>query len=110
MSILIKGMKMPESCLRGGCPLDGSSCTLWEKENWKDSTGPYNGRHKNCPLIPIPDHGDLIDKDALEKDFIDLSEDDWNKKTGTSWAKACEEAADVVFNAPVVIPAERGEA
>ena len=90
MGVYIRNMNMPESC--DVCPIVDACYTTAE-----------------CPLIPVPDHGDLIDRDALEKELIELSDDEWNKKTGTSWARAFEEAADVVYNAPVVIPAERGE-
>ena len=26
-------------------------------------------KHPDCPLVPVPDHGRLIDKDALEQDI-----------------------------------------
>lgn len=83
MSVLIKGMKMPKTCMNGGCPIDGKYCDLW----WKAGGGSY-GRHRDCPLIEIPDHGDLIDRDALN------ATDSWE------WIK---------HGAPVVIPAERSE-
>lgn len=66
MSVLIKGMKMPTSCLRGGCPIEGGSCSLWEDEYWKSPDEPYHMRHPKCPLVEVPTpHGRLIDADAL---------------------------------------------
>lgn len=65
MSILIKGMTMPTSCMRGGCPIDGESCSLWEDKHWKSPDEPYRKRHPNCPLIELPPHGRLIDRDEL---------------------------------------------
>lgn len=64
MSVLIR-MEMPTTC--GNCPVrklwaedDEAQCminrTLWTK---------YSKRNPNCPLIPIPPHGRLIDADAL---------------------------------------------
>ena len=62
MSVLIKGMKMPTSCLNGGCPLDGFACQLWEDKYWSRVESPEKMRHKNCPLIELPDAESEIDK------------------------------------------------
>ena len=35
MSVLLKGYKMPKTCMNAGCPVDGKYCLLW----WK--AGPY---------------------------------------------------------------------
>ena len=93
MDILIKGMEMPQACLKGGCPLDGASCPLWERKHWDSEIGHYVERHKNCPLVAVPDHGDLIDRDTLLR-----------KVQKWYW-----EALETVKNMPVVIPAERSE-
>ena len=59
MSVYIKGFKMPESCadcyfFTEDC---GGVCVLQ--------------RGKGCPLIPVPDHGRLVDATKLrEKEFI----------------------------------------
>lgn len=90
MSVLIKGLKMPTSCVNGGCPIDGRYCDLW----WKGGGGSY-GRHRDCPLIELPDHGDLIDRDALPK--------------YTGYALSANDVANAVINANVIIPAERSE-
>lgn len=39
-----------------------------------------------------------IDGDALKERFEMLSYDDWNQSTGTTWAHAFSEAADIVEN------------
>lgn len=98
MSVLIKGLNI-KPCKDG---FDGKGLVII---GYDDKL--YAVAHDQ--IIPLPDHGDLIDRDALEHEFICLSNDEWNKKTGTSWARAFEEAADVVYNAPAVIPAERSE-
>ncbi len=63
MSVLIKGISMPESCskciLYGefGCPFIGPvGYCLTE-----------NRRNERCPLVEIPPHGRLIDADALKE-------------------------------------------
>lgn len=68
MSILIKGMEMPEDCRE--CPLEQyymnsgeTRCRAGNKilaDNFK--TIPFDGRPDWCPLIEVPaPHGDLID-------------------------------------------------
>lgn len=64
MSVLIMGFEKPDHCLR--CPMKGTDdeCVLQgvevcdEYENWKQQMA-------NCPLVPVPPHGRLIDGDAL---------------------------------------------
>ncbi|MBQ9719711.1 MAG: hypothetical protein IJV64_03355 [Oscillospiraceae bacterium] len=82
--ILIRGLEMPKTwrdCLFSNgaaqCKLDKMElCGLCYRQR--------------CPLVPIPPHGDLIDKDeAYER-----------------WLKGEE---DVLYNAPVIVPGERGK-
>jgi len=63
MAILINSMKMPTSCAT--CKLFGEyGCPLIGTVTYALTRGK---RHKDCPLIPVPPHGDLIDRDALKK-------------------------------------------
>ena len=72
MSILIKGMKMPEKC--GSCDLfhveSPMHCTV--VKGHKTVGAPYGmPRPDWCPLVEIPEpHGRLIDADALLKKTI----------------------------------------
>lgn len=62
MSILIKGMDMPTNCF--WCPLS----VLNENRLFCEVTKNEVVRAKidvDCPLVPIPPHGRLIDADAL---------------------------------------------
>jgi len=62
MSVLIRGMKMP-NCYN--CTLK-SICSRWAKH---DVEWQKQNRDEGCPLVEIPTpHGDLIDRDALIKD------------------------------------------
>ena len=69
MSVLIKGMEMPKDCwhCRLADPIEGGS--LVDQKMHGDWDEP-----DNCPLIPVPDHGRLIDADALEKSMIEREE------------------------------------
>ena len=68
MSVLIKGMKMPEKC--GSCDLfhveSPMHCTV--VKGHKTVGAPYGMTRPDwCPLIEIPEpHEDLIDRDAPE--------------------------------------------
>ena len=93
MSILISGMEMPKNCKE--CPFAGRGkvagiieLIVCELTNGYRATL-INGRMESCPLIEIPPHGDLIDRDAL---VYDENEQTW-----------------LVHSAPTVIPADKEE-
>ena len=71
MSILIKGMEMPEDCR--DCPLEmyymncgETRCRAENKILAEDFKAiPFDGRPDWCPLVEVPaQHGDLIDIDS----------------------------------------------
>lgn len=65
MSVLIKGMQMPESCCV--CPVNMESCN-YGFEYLRDHPELYERRAENCPIVEVPTpHGRLIDADALAK-------------------------------------------
>ena len=70
MSILIKGMEMPKCCY--DCELIDivTSCPHYDLPSEAYCQIDYirKRRDKDCPLVAVPDHGDLIDRDmVLEK-------------------------------------------
>ena len=67
--ILIRGAKMPTSCY--SCEI-GPSDQVWESCPFYSLTGKEqkafkSKRHKKCPLLELPEHGDLIDAGKLIK-------------------------------------------
>ena len=62
MSVLIKGMEMPENCCQ-------CIYTVWDGRDdvcrFSGISALNIGRQSDCPLIEIPPHGRLIDADAL---------------------------------------------
>lgn len=78
MSILIKGMEVPTSC---------SNCKLRMAVGCCGNL-PYNTRMPICPLVPVPPHGDLIDRDALPTSRVEWED---------------------IVNAPTIITAEEDE-
>ena len=114
MSVLIKGMQMPTTC--GNCPVhklwaedDEAQCmivrTLWTK---------YSERNPNCPLVPVPPHGRLIDADALMERFDKemISCDEHGREFSFSFMRGSEYCAEwwvveqFLWDAETVIPAE----
>ena len=114
--VYIKGMEMPTSC--SVCEL----CGLYAEHKGDvhrcditmyvvDYEVGLEKRRDNCPLIPIPEHGRLIDADALRaKMYHEAFETDTPMQ---KWDSGCwiryklfemtEESA------PTIIPAEEGE-
>ena len=70
--VYIKGMEMPTSCYK--CPLrrrDGMDivCPVAHERFSVADVNILEYRLDNCPLVPVQPHGDLIDRDKLEKDI-----------------------------------------
>lgn len=79
--LLIKGMKMPDNCTlceiiprcsycegyNDVCPFKPNNVD----EEWDFSEGIFpTSRPDWCPLVEIPQHGDLIDRNALKTSII----------------------------------------
>ena len=62
MDILIKNMEMPKSCDECELLYDFVYCIV-TKQKMLDAD--FEKRNPSCPLIPVPEHGDLIDRDAV---------------------------------------------
>lgn len=69
-------MEMPTSC--GECPMcyDMMQCSIAEPiiNFFKVKVKEFDfctERNPRCPLVPVPPHGDLIDRGALEKAVFD---------------------------------------
>ena len=89
--ILIKNMEMPKRCT--GC--FNSKCLLFFEH-----TDPNNSRHPNCPLVALPEHGDLIDRDKLYKDTEGIGDYCYDPSFG--------ELCDALCDAPVIVEASNG--
>lgn len=57
MSVYIPGMEKPTNC--EDCIFcDGDACLMHKPNEYRSWTEEY----KNCPLVPVPEHGDLVDR------------------------------------------------
>lgn len=88
MGVLIKGMEMPKSCAK--CPIGFFAdeytilhCPLTGEEI-SENCFVYK-RSEHCLLVPVPKHGDLIDRDALPTNRVEWED---------------------IVNAPTIIPAD----
>ena len=110
MSVYIKGMEMPTECSRKGCPL--FSCTAaYETGMICTVLNEYvepNKKNPRCPLIPVPEHGRMIDADALQSVTIEQQSNDYNiKAVPRNWAYAFCAFEEIVADAPTIIPADK---
>lgn len=104
MSVIVKGMEMPQKC--GQCKLFHAEhpTHCMAVEGHRTVGAPYGmPRPDWCPLVEVKEpHGDLADKDKLMQEFMDsdldhLQRDDW------------KEVIQIVADADTVIEAEGSE-
>lgn len=75
MSVVVRGMEIPENCwecvktdLNIAISVFGGMCPFCEKIRTDHDM--QTGRHPDCPLGALPEkHGDLIDRDAFRADY-----------------------------------------
>lgn len=101
-------MEMPTSCFY--CPFrikvdpDNIKCLVSGVVFEETFTGSIEMRHSgDCPLVPVPPHGDLIDRDALN--YTMLYKENWMNGTGVEAPAVWKKDID---NAPTIIPASGG--
>lgn len=91
MGVYIKDMEMPDNC---------ALCPMWDAGNCLVATEAiiceYNKRPSDCPLVPVPPHGRLIDADALSQMF------DPDESFGAA-------VLEIIADTPTIIPAEESE-
>ena len=118
--VFIKGMEMPTSCFqcefRTKIDPDNLMCIISQK-TFEDRFYHIEHRDESCPLVPVPDHGRLIDADALWKE--EKSADALHKlrPKGESviydagFLAGYRAAAQIASKMPTIIPkeAEAGE-
>ena len=90
MSILIKGMRMPENCIK--CPMQfGGMCYVMPADVDESRVAPTveaawkQGKPDWCPLVEIPvPHGRLIDAShKVDMQFYDDEYEEYSMKTVT---------------------------
>ena len=92
MSVIIKGMEMPNHC--GECGIEW--CERWKRLIVAGMPS-EKARPEDCPLVHVQPHGDLIDRD-------EQIERAWRLNLSTR-----ELIEEMLKTAPTIIPAEEGE-
>ena len=100
--IYLHGMKMPKNCDECWTKFHGFGWVEHDEE-WgtfycKAGKGFCSDPRTKCPLLPVPDHGDLIDR----KPFVEFIK--------THWDGYDQWFADQLEARPTIIPADRGDA
>lgn len=90
MSVLIKNMEMPHDCdeCRLCAFIPVGDYGIHRKCLPLNAKAEITIRRADCPLVPVPPHGDLIDRDALPTSRVEWED---------------------IVNAPTIIKAEEGE-
>lgn len=93
MAVLINGMEMPKSCEECQTVL-GRCDELEDGTVWCRMAHGYIGDERTvCPLVPVPPHGDLIDRDAIRAEVKKHAE------PSDAWVLG------LIRTAPTIIPA-----
>ena len=102
MGVYIKGMEMPTSCRECHLEMNCDGCEGWEcfclplqKEIGYWDHLLTDKRRDDCPLVPVPEHGDLIDREKIAyfKDDSNLLDFDYAYRSQ-------------INSMPAIIPAE----
>ena len=113
--ILIKGMEMPTSCY--ACMFFAQT-DYWNKEDEADilsrckRTGEktwesVNGYLPNCPLVPVPPHGRLIDADTIGLTNFEII---LCKQEQEPYKEALKMILDKIEKSPTIILKDQREA
>lgn len=103
MSILINGMELPENC--SGCAIRYEMFCPLRHRFIADE-----GRRKDCPLVPVPPHGRLVDADELHSALRKRAKEFSNSEYGEGVKCGLADAREYIKIAPTIIPAEEGKA
>lgn len=112
--LYISGMEMPKNCYEclvrnQGFSGDGMKCGITGSVlSWYDGN---RKRMDNCSLLPVPEHGRLIDADAFKKRMLqgalDARED---AATEEIWLKILDAVNNLCLDVdeqPTIIPADK---
>jgi len=99
MSVLVKGMKMPDSCHECVAGF-GGYCFVATAES--DGICADHGRPDDCPLVELPPHGRLIDGDIAEV----IAFDEFDVPENGDFGDGILYAADWIASQPTIVEAE----
>lgn len=107
MSVLVKGMEMPKNCNVCNFHMLRFCCAADKDLAEKDTRPLIERRPESCPLVPVPEHGRLIDADKLHEATYHRA---FETDDDTMWQSGCwvryRAIEQVQDNQPTVIPAD----
>lgn len=108
MSVLIKGMDMPERCWDCDLCYDCFYCRLLEVRFIdREDFEPGERRLSDCPLVLVSPHGALIDREEL---LVEINKICDRRDAGIITDLTCvQQILSALRHAPTIIPAEEGE-
>lgn len=113
MGVYIKGLKMPKHCWQCAFKDCDDNCAVMyaiERKNISVFETWGEGRVPNwCPLVELPDHGDLIEREyAIGSACSGRIRALPTTEDGEDWIRV-EEVRQSIKSVPAVIPADRSE-
>ncbi len=93
MEVYLPNMELPENCI---------CCDLSHEDGWCPVKQTYTDSYtfKTCPLVPIPEHGDLIERKAVCLTDFEIAMCDGDYKEGMKML------LEKIESAPAIIPAD----
>lgn len=118
MDILVRGVEMPKNCAE--CKFfawnygTGQHCAVDDRITFHATLNDFDvgyERNGDCPLVPVPPHGDLIDRGILRAEmYHEAFETDTPMQ---KWDSGCwiryKMFENAIEDAPTIIPAEEDE-
>ena len=90
--IYLPGAEAPKDC--AACP--AVSCY------WR-----CDGKSRHCTIISVPDHGDLIDRNALLNEVADVLPEPWDEESAYMLESGYSRSR--IYEAEIVIPSDPGK-
>lgn len=107
MSVVVKGMKMPENCI--ACPMQFGGWCYAALPEIDERVAPTvdeaveQGKPDWCPLVDLGKHGDLIDADYFKEHLITCAE---NGRPLHRMYTELSELIEAIDNVPTIVEAE----
>ena len=104
MSVLVKGMEMPKSCIT--CPLcecrnECAYCEVGDKYlSWDWDERLRSSRNDHCPLTEVQQHGDLVERDKIWLNNFEIV------MCNGDYKEALQMQINKILDAPTVIERE----
>lgn len=113
--LLIRGMELPENCWSCrmfcncfACEGYDCHCAALGKDIGTEAEVPRNKRRDDCPLVPVPPHGRLIDVAVL---WVEINKICDRRDAGIISDLTClQQLLSAVRHAPTIIQAEEVKA